>query len=128
MISSLALVAALPATAGIAQAIAGAWLTRRFAARAASARGQGGSAAPPPGVTILKPLHGAEPLLEAALASTCAQDFPTLQVVFGTSRADDPALAVVERLRQRFPAVDIAVVVDPRRHGANPKIGNLINM
>src|SRR5271166_6655562 len=137
MVSLLALVAALPAGAGIAQAIAGAWLTRRFAACAVRSRdaavrayrtlpvGQGGTQ---PGVSVLKPLHGTEPLLEAALASTCAQDFPTFQVVFGAGRADDPALAVVERLRQRFPAVDIAVVVDPSRHGANPKVGNLINM
>jgi len=49
-------------------------------------------------------------------------------VVFGVNRADDPALAVVERLRRQFPAVDIAVVVDPRRHGTNPKVGNLMNM
>jgi ceramide glucosyltransferase len=140
MVSLLALVAALPAGVGIAQAMAGAWLTHRFAAGEvrsrdaaviaspagpASLTGQGGTQ---PGVSVLKPLHGAEPLLEAALASTCAQDFPTFQVVFGVSRADDPALAVVERLRRRFSAVDIAVVVDSRRHGTNPKVGNLINM
>jgi len=134
MVSLLALAAAAPAVAGIAQAIAGAWLTRRFAARAVRARDSAAVAArlaapdPSPSVTVLKPLHGAEPLLEAALASTCAQNYPRLQVVFGTSRADDPALEVVERLRQRFPAVDLAVVIDPRQHGANPKIGNLINM
>ena len=88
----------MPAAAGVAQAIAGAWLTRRFAAQAMRARGDGGSVAAHPGVSVLKPLHGAEKLLEAALASTCAQDFPRFQVVFGVQRADDPALAVVERL------------------------------
>ncbi len=148
MISLPALAAALPAGVGIVQAIAGAWLTRRFAASAVLSRDPALSASQPrqaalkaqspsvrelsatqPGLSVLKPLHGPEPLLEPALASTCAQDYPTFQVVFGTDRADDPALAVVERLRQRFPAVDIAVVADPRRHGAkNPKIGNLINM
>ena len=139
MIPYLALAAALPAGAGIAQAIAGAWRTRRFAARAVLARsatrpiaqpdGAGNGAGDPrKSVTILKPLHGDEPLLEAALASTCAQDYPRFQVVFGVQHADDPALDVVERVRRRFPAADIAVVVDPRRHGTNPKIGNLINM
>jgi ceramide glucosyltransferase len=144
MIPYLALAAALPAGAGIAQTIAGAWLTRRFAASAMQRRGGARSAiAPldgssrdpigspktvPTGVTVLKPLHGDEPLLEAALASTCAQDYPTFQLVFGVQRADDPALDVVERVRRRFPATDIAVVVDPRPHGTNPKIGNLINM
>jgi ceramide glucosyltransferase len=126
MVSSLALAAALPAVAGIAQAIAGAWLTRRFATMAVHAR-----AVPllsPPGVSVLKPLHGDEPLLELALASTLAQDYPCFQVVFGVQRGDDPALAVIDRLRAHFPDADLAVVVDPRTHGTNPKIGNLINM
>lgn len=128
MVPILALAAAIPTVAGIAQAIAGAWLTRRFAARAVRARNRAGPDAISPAVTILKPLHGAEPLLEAALASTCAQTYPAFQIVFGTQSPDDPALAIVERLRHRFPAVDIAVVVNPRRHGSNPKISNLINM
>lgn len=102
--------------------MAGVWLVRRFAA----APRRPPAATPP--VTLLKPLHGAEPLLEAALASNCVLDYPAYQIVFGVARADDPALAVVARLRDRFPERDIAVVIDPRRHGANGKIGNLINM
>lgn len=81
-----------------------------------------------PPITILKPLHGDEPLLEQALASVCAQDYPEYQVVFGVSDAADPALPVVSRIRARFPECDVAVVVDPTRHGANGKVGNLINM
>ena len=73
-------------------------------------------------------MHGDEPLLEQALASVCAQDYPEYQVVFGVSDAADPALSVVARLRARFPECDIAVVVDPARHGTNGKVGNLINM
>lgn len=76
----------------------------------------------------MKPLYGDEALLEAALASNCAQDYPDLQIVFGVKSPDDPALAVVERLRMRFPERDIAVVVNPAEHGDNRKIGNLINM
>jgi ceramide glucosyltransferase len=127
MVSILAVAAAIPTMAGIAQAIAGAWLTRRFATKALLAR-QRGCGGVPPAVTVLKPLHGAEQLLEAALASTCAQDYSHFQVVFGVQRADDPALAVVARLRERYPDADIAIVVDTRRHGTNPKVGNLINM
>ena len=40
----------------------------------------------------------------------------------------DPALAVVRRLQAQFPGRDIALVVDPTPHGANRKVGNLINM
>ncbi len=88
--------------------------------------GEGDLLRPP--ITILKPLHGDEPLLEQALASVCAQDYPEYQVVFGVSDAADPALSVVTRLRARFPECDIAVVVNPARHGTNGKVGNLINM
>jgi ceramide glucosyltransferase len=82
-----------------------------------------------PGVTVLKPLHGAEPGLEAALASLLAQDYPgPLQVVFGLQSPTDPAQAVVGTLRRAHPAADVALAVDATDHGANRKISNLINM
>jgi len=81
-----------------------------------------------PPVTILKPLHGDEPLLEDALASFCAQDYPEFQIVFGLQDPADPALKVLTRLRARFPDLDMAVVVDPTPHGLNRKVANLINM
>ena len=79
-------------------------------------------------MTVLKPLHGDEPLLEEALASVCRQDYPAWQVVFGVQDAADTALPVVRRLQARFPDCDIAVVVDPTPHGPNRKVANLINM
>jgi ceramide glucosyltransferase len=79
-------------------------------------------------VTVLKPLHSDEPLLEEALASVCRQDYPTWQVVFGVQDRADTALPVVRRLRARFSDRDIAVVVDPTPHGPNRKVANLINM
>ena len=84
---------------------------------------------PPPSVTILKPLHGDEPGLEAALATVFDQDYPgRVQVVFGLQDPADPALAVARRLAAAHPNRDVAVVVDARIHGANRKISNLINM
>jgi ceramide glucosyltransferase len=81
-----------------------------------------------PAVTILRPLYGAEPMLEAALASCFSLAYPNFQIVFGLHHQSDPALAVVERLRHRFPQIDIAIVVDPALHGPNRKVSNLINM
>jgi ceramide glucosyltransferase len=83
--------------------------------------------APTP-VTVLKPLCGAEPRLEDNLAGLCTQTHPHYQLVFGVRAPDDPAIAVVERLARRFPAVDICLVVDPQVHGCNRKVSNLINM
>src|SRR5262249_41767436 len=80
-------------------------------------------------VTILKPLCGAEPGLEANLASFCAQVYPgAIQIVFGVGEASDAAAAVVRRLIDRFPQADIELVVGTDLHGANRKISNLINM
>lgn len=117
-----AYLAAILALVGLGQAIAGYVALRRFQARPLPLLG----ARPP--VSLLKPLYGDEALLEAALASNCAQAYPGLQIVFGVKTADDPAVAVVDRLQARFPDVDIALVIDPAEHGENRKIGNLINM
>jgi ceramide glucosyltransferase len=82
-----------------------------------------------PPVTILKPLHGAEPDLYANLASFCRQDYSApVQVVFGLTDPADPAAAVVRRLIADFPDRDFQLVINARRHGANAKVSNLINM
>jgi ceramide glucosyltransferase len=82
-----------------------------------------------PAITLLKPLHGAEPGLYANLASFCQQDYPgPVQIVFGVTNSHDPAIAVVERLKAEFPGRQFDLVVDGRTGGTNPKVANLINM
>lgn len=121
-LSLLAVPAALLALFGLATVLAGAVAVQRFALRIPSTPRHH------PAVSVLKPLCGDEPLLEAALASVCAQVYPAFQVVFGVQDRGDPALLVVERVRRRFPACDVAVVVDAALHGPNRKVSNLINM
>jgi ceramide glucosyltransferase len=80
-------------------------------------------------VTILKPVCGAEPLLEAALASFCVQSYPgPVQIVIGAHDAADPALDAARKAKARFPHADIVIQADPLRRGANGKIANLMNM
>jgi ceramide glucosyltransferase len=122
MMAILAGIATVLAGIGVAQALAASRLVARFAGRLA------GTPAVRPPVTVLKPLHGDEPLLEAALETLFRQDYPTFQIVFGVAHEADSAVAVVRRLQARFPDVDAALVVDPTRHGRNGKVGNLINM
>jgi ceramide glucosyltransferase len=119
---ALAALAVILSAIGVAQVVAGCLVVQRFVARA---RPRVDSS---PGMTVLKPLHDDEPMLEEALASICRQDYPEWQVVFGVSHPADTALPVVGRLRARFPGCDIAVTVDPTPHGRNPKVANLINM
>lgn len=79
-------------------------------------------------VTILKPLCGNEPDLYANLESFCRQSHDCFQIVFGTNRDDDPALAVVARLAREFPQLDMAVSRGCSPLGANLKVANLAAM
>jgi len=82
-----------------------------------------------PGVSLLKPLYGEEPFLERNLASFCAQDYAgPLEVLFGVSDPDDPAVIIVARLRAQYPDRDLRLVVDGRRWGSNGKVSNLVNL
>jgi len=81
-----------------------------------------------PPVTLLKPLCGAEPGLYQGLRSFCLQNYAEFQIVFGVRDPADPARAVAERLSKEFPSLPIQVVVNPRLHGSNCKVSNLINM
>lgn len=82
----------------------------------------------PPPASVLKPLCGAEPRLYENLRSFCLQDYPHYQIVCGVRDLNDPAVESVRRLQQEFPALDLELVVDPRLHGANYKVSNLINI
>jgi ceramide glucosyltransferase len=87
--------------------------TRRPAARA-------------PRVTILKPLHGDEPLLAQNLRSFCDQDYPSYDVVLGARDRDDPALAAAHAVAAEFPErVRVVSADDGTPRYANPKIDTL---
>jgi ceramide glucosyltransferase len=79
-------------------------------------------------VTVLKPLAGADADLERNLTSFFEQDHRAIEIVFGITRRDDPARAVVERLRARFPEVPAKVIVHDGQRGMNPKVANLLGM
>ncbi|WP_428391865.1 bacteriohopanetetrol glucosamine biosynthesis glycosyltransferase HpnI [Lichenicoccus sp.] len=120
------------AVLGCMQAFAGAAVVGSFAkhvrARRATTTSAATTSAALPPISVLKPLHGDEPLLEQALRSFLAQDYPNVQIVFGVQDAADDAIAVVRRLHQEFPLHDLRLVVDTTAHGPNRKVANLINM
>ncbi len=85
-----------------------------------------GAAGAEPAVTLLKPLHGDEPRLEASLRSFLAQDYGgAVEMRLGVQRPDDPALPLARRLAER---ADVALVVDATAHGVNAKASNLVNL
>ena len=82
-----------------------------------------------PPVTLVKPLHGADGRLADSLETYCRQDYPgAVQIAFGVKDADDPAVNVVQALIDRYPEMDITLVIDDRMHGPNRKVSNLANI
>lgn len=85
----------------------------------------GGTFHPP--VSIIKPVKGEDCESYDNFASFCRQDYPVYQIIFAVAAADDPAVPIIRRLMNEFPAVDLELVVDGRIYGPNYKVSNLIN-
>ena len=91
-----------------------------------------------PGVTILKPLYGAEEGLSDHLLTFCRQSYGgPVQILFGVHGADDPAANVARKIvnalrmgviRGAPAGLTAELVIDPTQHGANGKVANLINL
>jgi len=80
-----------------------AYLRDRFQARYAA--GLRAASAPP--LSLLKPLHGAEPGLEEHLATFFTQDYPSYEILFCARDANDAGLAIARRVAARFPAIPV---------------------
>jgi ceramide glucosyltransferase len=101
----------------------------RSACQSGTSAAASAAAAAASGITVLKPLHGAEPELYENLLSFLDQDHAgPVQVVFGVCDASDPARTVVERLMRDFPDHDMELVVGIRHAEGNGKIANLSSM
>ena len=58
-----------------------------------------------PPLTLLKPLAGTEPDLEAHLASFFEQDYPEFEVLFCAREANDAGLEIARRVAARYPQI-----------------------
>ncbi|MDR3755084.1 MAG: glycosyltransferase [Terracidiphilus sp.] len=58
-----------------------------------------------PPLTLLKPVHGAEPGLEAHLATFFKQDYPEYEILFCARTADDAGLETARRVAARYPQI-----------------------
>ena len=90
-------------------------------------RGGEPAAAQPP-VTLLVPLHGAEPLLEENLRAFAEQNYPELQLVLGVAHADDAALPVARRVAAALPGRRIDIAIGEVAGARNPKLANVLSM
>ena len=86
-----------------------------------------GEAFTPP-VSLLKPLHGAEPNLEAHLESFFQQDYPRFEILFCARSAQDAGLAIARRVAARYPEVRTQFLATGERTYINAKVSSLERM
>lgn len=72
--------------------------------RAAEAELRTGPRFTPP-LTLMKPVHGAEPDLEQHLASFFEQDYPAFEILFCARQLDDAGLEIARRVAARYPQI-----------------------
>jgi len=81
-----------------------------------------------PPISVLKPLAGATEDLEENLASFFSQDYPSFEILFAVRQPQDPAIAVVERLRARYQGVSASLIVTGEPPYPNAKVYSLDRM
>ena len=81
-----------------------------------------------PPVTLLKPVCGMEPGLEAHLTSFFEQQYPSYEIIFGARRSDDSALDVVRRVSALYPSVPVKIVISGEPWRPNAKVCSLVKM
>ncbi len=77
-------------------------------------------------VSLLRPVCGVDQHDEATLASCLTLDHPNIDVIFCSATARDPAVALVNALKARFPEADAQLLIGNDKSTANPKLNNLI--
>ncbi len=79
-------------------------------------------------VSVLKPLSGAEDELEQNLLTFFTQQYSDFEILFAVRRSDDPAVAVVEKLRAAYPAVPASLIITGEPPYPNAKVYSLDRM
>jgi len=81
-----------------------------------------------PPLSLLKPLSGVDPGLEAHLESFFRQAYPSFEILFAVRQTSDPAAAVAQRLMARYPLVPAQLVVTGEPPYANAKVYSMEKM
>jgi ceramide glucosyltransferase len=76
-------------------------------------------------ISVLKPLSGLDIGLESNLRTFFEQEYPTFEILFAVQSANDPAHAVVQKLRAEYPNVPVRLLITGESPYPNPKVHSL---
>lgn len=79
-------------------------------------------------ISILKPLAGLDLDLESNLRTFFEQDYPAFEILFAVRNESDPALTIVDKLRQDYPQVRSRLVITGEPPYPNAKVYSLLRM
>ncbi len=79
-------------------------------------------------ISILKPLSGLDLDLESNLRTFFQQEYSAFEILFAVRSENDPAVPVVERLRQEYPKIPSRLVITGEPPYANAKVYSLEQM
>jgi ceramide glucosyltransferase len=82
----------------------------------------------PEPMSVLKPLSGLDADLESNLRTFFEQDYPSFEILFAVREPEDPAVAVVEKLRQEYPNVPSRLLITGEPTYPNAKVFSLDRM
>ncbi len=80
-----------------------------------------------PGISILKPLCGADDGLEESLTEFAQLPYPRYELLLGVADESDAAFPIAQRVAALFPNV-VQVVLQEGAPGLNPKVNQLITL
>jgi ceramide glucosyltransferase len=81
-----------------------------------------------PPVSLLKPLHGAEPDLEAHISSFFEQDYPNYEILFCARNANDAGLKIARRVAARYPWIATKFLTTGENTYVNAKASSMERM
>jgi ceramide glucosyltransferase len=79
-------------------------------------------------ISILKPLSGLDLDLESNLRTFFEQDYPSFEILFAVRHVNDPAAAVVEKLRREYSQVSSQLLITGEPPYPNAKVFSLDRM
>jgi ceramide glucosyltransferase len=79
----------------------------------------------PEPISILKPLAGLDLGLESNLRTFFEQAYPAFEILFAVRNQSDPAVVIVEKLRQEYSRIPSRLLVTGESPYANPKVYSL---